>query len=503
MKINFVVPPLLMSGGPIAIMEYANRFAENGHDVTMTIYPSYFWPDEWKKKGPFPWFKNFKGRFIYEDLSKREIIALKILQRLHHRNNIKHNTEDRMWNSSMYSIYEMEFINEHLIKIMPDCDINIATWWATAFPTYYSKKGKPVYLMQHFEEVFYVQDDPGLINRLLARMTYELPMYRLANSSWLQKIIKEKYGIEVPYSNNAIRLSDFSPAPKLSDEDGRIRILTFSRPDVWKGFLEVAKAMGEIHKEYGDKVEWHVFGQEHQYVKPDNPLCPYIHHAHLPFSELTKMYAKCDIVVCCSWYESFPLPPLESMASGTATISTEYGVEDYCEDGYNCLIVKSRNIPTIVDAIKRLIDNKELRDTIANNGYLTSKKYGWDEAVKDHERILTEIHEGKTKYDRYRTTCHGIFDGNGVLFEEMPPDLAVKYPDGTLLRYCDELYLISNGAKHKILPHIVEECFPNQEIVQIKGIDFCGIPLSYGYWSKYDIDLDKVGVNVNKSTTSQ
>ena len=206
------------------------------------------------------------------------------------------------------------------------------------------------------------------------------------------------------------------------------------------------------------------------------------------------MYAKCDIVVCCSWYESFPLPPLESMASGTATISTEYGVEDYCKDGYNCLLVKTRNIESIANAIKRLIDDKELREKLAKNGLKTSKEYDWDKAVEEHEKILMDIYQGKTKYDRYITTTHGLFDGNGVLFEEMPPDLAEKYPDGTIIRYNNELFVIANKSKHKILPGMVEDIFHGQEIIEIKGVDFCGIPLSYGYWSKYDmeLDLDKV-----------
>jgi hypothetical protein len=40
--------------------------------------------------------------------------------------------------------------NRAFTAAMPDCDINIATWYHTAFPTWFSNKGSPFYLMQDF-----------------------------------------------------------------------------------------------------------------------------------------------------------------------------------------------------------------------------------------------------------------------------------------------------------------------------------------------------------------
>ena len=77
-----------------------------------------------------------------------------------------------------------------------------------------------------------------------------------------------------------------------------------------------------IKGKYGNNVEWHVFGYLNRNFLPDNHLAEYIFHKKLSFKELAGLYAACDIALCPSWYESFPLPPLEAMASGTAVVTT-------------------------------------------------------------------------------------------------------------------------------------------------------------------------------------
>ena len=42
-----------------------------------------------------------------------------------------------------------------LIDAMPECDLNIATLWSTAYAVYFSRKGKPVYFMQHYGGILF------------------------------------------------------------------------------------------------------------------------------------------------------------------------------------------------------------------------------------------------------------------------------------------------------------------------------------------------------------
>jgi glycosyltransferase involved in cell wall biosynthesis len=113
-------------------------------------------------------------------------------------------------------------------------------------------------------------------------------------------------------------------------------VVTYSRPEKWKGFQDAVPAMGELMKLHPGKIEWHVYGFAHA-IGPDNPLAPYKFHGALGHDELSRLYAESDIVLCPSWYESFPLPPIEAMACGTAVVTTPYGTEDYAIDGHTAI----------------------------------------------------------------------------------------------------------------------------------------------------------------------
>lgn len=475
MKINFILPSGGLSGGPLAIMEYANRLIDRGHTVTITTYPSALWPKEWKKnERPFPWF-SFKGDFVYVKCSrlewKKQCLCLKSFLDIGGSREIKQSM-------GFENMMRDQLIISALIGCMPDCDINIATLWSTAYAAFLSKKGKPVYFMQHYEEVFFPIDDSMVLNRLGARMSYQLPIYKIANSSWLQDLIYKKCGQLVPFSNNAIDLKDFEPKPKLSEKDGIIRILTFSRPEEWKGFADTAAAMAKIHFEYGDRVEWHVFGKEHDFIKPNNADTPYVLHTKLPFSELARLYAECDIAVCGSWYESFPLPPLEAMASGTAVVTTLNGMEDYCFDNKNCLVVKTRNIDDFEKAILRLIEDKKLRERLVQEGLKTASEYDWDTAVERREKMLLDICNGKVKYDIVVPLEIGLTDDENVPFEEMPKDLQVKIKEKSKISYGGMIFLIENHRKrHITTPEILAALStPGEKTIDVDALTFSRIP---------------------------
>lgn len=89
-----------------------------------------------------------------------------------------------------------------------------------------------------------------------------------------------------------------------------------------------------------------------------------------------------------SWYESFPLPPIESMACGTATATTQYGTEDYAEDLSNALVVPPRRPELMADAIIRLLENRELALRLANAGVETALQLSWPAATDRLETVL-------------------------------------------------------------------------------------------------------------------
>lgn len=475
MKINFVLPPCpTISGGPLAILEYANRFIDLGHEVTVTTYPN----DTWAGDSPFPWF-NFKGEIVYQhfrDLPEGILPAGADVRSVEGKRELSDHIiracglaglSDLVINSASHSrahgplrFLQGEVVNwAHLIDVMPDCDINIATFWSTAFPVYYSFKGKPVFFMQHYEEVFYPALPDLMLHKLMARMAYELPIFKVANSSWLQNLVADRFRQKVPFSNNAIEVSDFNPSRKLSEDDGILRIITYARPEEWKGFSDAVACMAKVINEAGVQIEWNVFGYKHPHLREDNEYARYRYHPKLSFKDLGCLYASSDIALCPSWYESFPLPPLEAMASGTATVTTAAGTEDYAIDEDTALVVQSRDIDGMANAVLRLVRDKHLRTRLAVSGRRTAERYTWDHAVKVREALLLDISSGRVEYDREASAGNGLVDAFGLPFEVGPKE-AQESAEG-LIWLDGALYLTYRGAKRHVLegnliPHLLE-----------------------------------------------
>lgn len=505
LRINFVLPPSpTISGGPLAILEYANRLLERGHNVSITTYPDSMWSGD----SPFPWFK-FKGSIHYKRMrgaSTAPCISPASIQLLG-QNDYQALADAVLGNFGLDGLREVilrscthiperlpfEFLVQEILislqvmEAMPACDLNIATLWSTAFPVFFSRKGKPVYFMQHYEEVFYPLQPAYIMHRFGARLSYTLPMYKVANSSWLQGVIQKRFGQTVPFSNNGIVLSDFEPQPKKSAQDGVIRVFTYSRPEEWKGFGDAVAAMSTVHARYGRRVEWHVFGYRHPGLPVDNPYVRYSYHPKLSFKELGNLYATSDIALCPSWYESFPLPPLEAMASGTAVVTTDYGTEDYAFHEKNALVIGTRQIAQMVEAVCRLIEDEQLRDRLAIAGREIAEKFTWDRAVERRERILLNIHEGDPGYDVLRSAQLGLVDSSGIEFERAPVDISSI--DTGIFWQNGHLFLVHAGTRRhvtsgELIPILLER---NVQYVNIDDLTIERLPLGFPLFTPADI----------------
>lgn len=469
LKINFILPACSLTGGPLAILEYANRLIERGHEVSITTPSNLFW----RGSHPFGWF-DFKGKVYYKKYGKIQRVILKTLVNYVIKFLLKLGGR-RAEKMQLFTLV-IDFLSSlSTIARIPECDLNIATLWTTSYAAYLSNKGKPVYFMQHYEEVFYDNEPVNILKRFAVRMSYALPVYKVANSSWLQKQIEEKFGQHVPFSNNALDVKDFNPAEKQSEKDGIIRVITYSRPESWKGFQDAAAAMKIIFEKYKGRIEWNVFGALYKNIPPENELAPYKYHKGLPFKELAALYASSDIALCPSWYESFPLPPLEAMASGTATVTTSYGTEDYAFHEQNALVVKPRDIAAMTEAIERLINDSELRKKLALEGRITAERFNWDSAVEKREKILLDIYEGKTSYDVEKATRINLKDVSGIDFDFAPVDVEIE--EGEILRDKKGNYYRIINCQKKIINDInLIENYKNTEMKTLDNIEISRIP---------------------------
>ncbi|MGR5985802.1 glycosyltransferase [Bacillus cytotoxicus] len=105
--------------------------------------------------------------------------------------------------------------------------------------------------------------------------------------------------------------------------------------------------------------------------------------------QLGEIYRSSDIFISGSYYESFPLPPLEAMTCGCAVISTDNeGIKEYGIDGVNCVLGKIGNPDSLASCLIDLIDNEEKRKNLIKAGYLTSEKFKWEKIMVQWEEYL-------------------------------------------------------------------------------------------------------------------
>jgi glycosyltransferase involved in cell wall biosynthesis len=274
--------------------------------------------------------------------------------------------------------------------IAPPADINIATKFDTARITALLP-GRKFYFVQHYEPYFGNEYPDPQYAEEVAFQSYKLGLQPIANSSWLRnKLISETGDKCVALCPNAIDQTVFSGTPKRSADPKRVVVISYGgRKAEWKGFRDMAAAVA-IARSKAPKIniEWRVYGDS--LLPPDNPVAHYIPLGFLSPSALSQAYRQADVLLSASWYESFPLFPIEAMACGVAVITTQFGTEDYARHAETAEVVEARRPDSIAAGLLKLIEDPEYRFRIATAGNQISKEFSWENSVKRLESIVMD-----------------------------------------------------------------------------------------------------------------
>lgn len=385
MKITFVSPRIdkrNFTGGLYCFLRHANELVSRGHDVSVVAYP----------KSTMPEWIDLKAKLIVprklkwpKGLPSSQAILAMTSYAL-----------DYIGYGYKGDYYAKATAHAFLPEIMPEADITIATLWETASLVAKHGKGKRAYFCQHYEPLFF--DDP--VNRSDADATYSYDLTLIANSSWLKSRLERRLLAngqtgDVHLATNAIDPDVFTPdrdaLSRAENASSTLRIISYGGRDAqWKGFIEMAKAVRTAREFLPNvTIEWNVYGSA--LLPPDNDITPYSHLGFLNQAELASAYRMNDVLLSASWYESFPLFPIEAMASGLAVITTAYGTEDYAINEENCLVVEPRNIDSIARAIVRLALDRKLLGQLASCALRVAEQHNWQAAGLRMEDVLHRI----------------------------------------------------------------------------------------------------------------
>jgi glycosyltransferase involved in cell wall biosynthesis len=109
--------------------------------------------------------------------------------------------------------------------------------------------------------------------------------------------------------------------------------------------------------------------------------------------DMAELYRSCNIVCLPSYREGLPKSLLEAAASGRAIITTDVpGCRElYDEDNKAVIIVPSKEIRPLADAIMLLITNQSLRNELGIKGRLLIEKCFSEETVRDQTMEVYKI----------------------------------------------------------------------------------------------------------------
>jgi glycosyltransferase involved in cell wall biosynthesis len=381
-KITFCLPSISrksFSGGVLTVCEYANGMARRGHHVSVvTLDPSE--RPEWVDVN----FELVSPQDV--SVSKSRIIAAVLRrdrQALH--------TLLQAWTlrerKPPYMLQRAHQI-ERTNGLFPQSDVTVATSYETALAVWRYGSGRKYYFMQHFEPLFSKEKPDPLLAELDARSTYFLPELNLiANSSWLSNKIEGFTGQRVPVCLNAIDHTKFFPnETRVGQSSEPFTVISYGGRDAeWKGIHDAATAI-KIARETIRDLRWRVFGSS--LLPPDNPIAQYEALGFLAGEALRQAYCHADVLLAPSWYESFPLFPLEAMACQIGVVTTPYGVEDYTKDGQNSLVVPPKDPQAMAAAIIRLANDRKLCRRLAAQGAADARELTWAKSVARMAEII-------------------------------------------------------------------------------------------------------------------
>lgn len=268
-----------------------------------------------------------------------------------------------------------------------DCDVVVATYWdqlaacveANIAPVVYFEQGD--FHLWDWDKVS--SEQQSLIYEL-----YQLPSFIITCSETGAQKIKEIFHRESQVFHNALNENVFYP--KKIEPSDNIILGVGSEHASFKRISDIYDACQIVRsKNYNVKFTWVT-----QYP-PKTQLstvivCP-------PQAELGNIYRTSSIYVCASEYETFPLPPLEAMASGTPVITTPNdGVKAYGIDGVNCLFYEPRNINELANKIIKLLEDPILYQNLQLNGYQTAAGFKWNEIILKLKSFYQEAAQYQT-----------------------------------------------------------------------------------------------------------
>ena len=119
------------------------------------------------------------------------------------------------------------------------------------------------------------------------------------------------------------------------------------------------------------------------------------HLGYVDTDLLPGLYRLAMVLSLASVYEGFGMPVLEAMACGTpAVVSNVSSLPEIAGDA--ALAVPPGDVPSLSDALERLLTDNELRRAMVARGLRRTESFSWERTARDHVAVYRRVLDGQS-----------------------------------------------------------------------------------------------------------
>ena len=210
------------------------------------------------------------------------------------------------------------------------------------------------------------------------------------------KIMKEN---QCAFTNGSgINFQDYDYTPEPAD--GVIKVIFTARMVEDKGTLILIEAAKKLEPEYKGKVQFLLCGgldtnpngitKEILEERCDGEYIQWLGHR----TDVLDLLKQSHIMAFPSWYrEGLPKSVIEAEAVGRPVVTTDsVGCRDTVVEGKNGLLIPIKDSDALAAALKKLIDNPELRQEMGKNAReFAVSKFDINDVVKVHLEVYAKL----------------------------------------------------------------------------------------------------------------
>jgi len=175
------------------------------------------------------------------------------------------------------------------------------------------------------------------------------------------------------------------------------RLLFVGWLERWKGVFDLLEACARLAPMYSFVLTFagngDAYGEAREYAAAGGMADRVRFLGWTEGEALEDLYRESDVFVLPSWTEGLPNAMIEAMASGLAVVVSAVGtIPDVVTDGHDALVVPPKDVDALAGALRRVMDDPGLLDTLARNGHrLATEEFAVEPAVERLARVIDDV----------------------------------------------------------------------------------------------------------------